>query len=472
MRVRQEESTFSDGAEPAPALALRNELKYGLRFLVRDTLSYERRIQTLLAQERLPKERLDAVTNGLLMDTLKAAVRRIPRYRSLEADFNVASVREALVEHFPIVDRRDLTGRPGDHYPYAAAPRPWTIVGRTSGTSGTPLQMFRSLDSVLWENAIVGRHFRWSGYRPGMRRAYLRGDLVVPIDRSTPPYWFHNRYNNQLIVSSRHLRDGCVDDIIEALAKFAPFMMEAYPSTAYELALLLEQRNAFLRIPYVYTGSEPLYPHQRQLIEARLTTCVMDHYGMAERIAYATECEHGSLHVNTDYSYVEIVDDDGQPTDSEGHIVGTTFHNTVMPLVRYRMSDRTRWRPGRCVCGRTYPMIEPVSGKYEDTLFGSQGQRISPSVVTFAFKALRGIRYSQVAQVAADTWEIRVVPEASFNEAERNRLIENVRKLVDPGLRILVREVDEIARTSAHKYRWIVNECQPELQRTGVSRPR
>jgi phenylacetate-CoA ligase len=322
--------------------------------------------------------------------------------------------------------------------------------------------MFRSLDSVLWENAIVGRHFRWSGYRPGMRRAYLRGDLVVPIDRSTPPYWFHNRYNNQLIVSSRHLRDGCVDDIIEALAKFAPFMMEAYPSTAYELALLLEQRNAFLRIPYVYTGSEPLYPHQRQLIEARLTTCVMDHYGMAERIAYATECEHGSLHLNTDYSYVEIVDDDGQPTDSEGHIVGTTFHNTVMPLVRYRMSDRTRWRPGSCACGRTYPMIEPVSGKYEDTLFGSQGQRISPSVVTFAFKALRGIRYSQVAQVAADTWEIRVVPEAGFNEAERNRLIENVRKLVDPGLRILVREVDEIARTSAHKYRWIVNESKPE----------
>ena len=52
------------------------------------------------------------------------------------------------------------------------------------------------------------------GQRPGMRRAYLRGDLVVPLDRVQPPYWFLNRYNNQLIVSSRHLREGSVDAII------------------------------------------------------------------------------------------------------------------------------------------------------------------------------------------------------------------------------------------------------------------
>ncbi|MDB6090921.1 MAG: phenylacetate--CoA ligase family protein [Gammaproteobacteria bacterium] len=475
MGVRQLETTLTEAAAPARisgSAALRNELKYGLRFLVRHTLHYERRIRALLAQERWPRERLDSAADGLLLDTLQAAVRRIPRYHSLKAHLSVGNVREALAEHFPIIDRRDLMVRPADHFPYESAPRPWTIVGRTSGTSGSPLQMFRSLESVLWENAIVERHFRWSGYRPGMRRAYLRGDLVVPIDRASPPYWFHNRYNNQLIVSSRHLRDPCVDDIIEALTRFAPFMMEAYPSTAYELALLLEQRNSFLRIPYVFTGSEPLYPHQRQLIETRLATRVMDHYGMAERIAYATECEYGNLHLNTDYSYVEIVDDDGHPTDDEGYIVGTTFHNSVMPLVRYRMSDRTRWRPGSCACGRTYPMIEPVSGKFEDTLFGSQGQRISPSVVTFAFKALRGIKYSQVAQIGEGLWEIRVVPEAGFNEAERDRLIDNVRKLVDPGLRVVVREVDEIARTTAHKYRWIVNESGHDSKSTGEFRPR
>jgi phenylacetate-CoA ligase len=439
---------------------VRNELKYGLRYLVRDTVQSERRIQALLAHEHLPREELDRVTDQLLADTLRAAIRRLPRYRHISADFAPSDARRVLQERFPIIDRRDLIERPAEHYPYGSTPRPWTIVGRTSGTSGTPLQVFRSLESVLWENAIVERHFRWSGYSPGMRRAYLRGDLIVPIDRTAPPYWFLNRYNNQLIVSSRHLREGCVDDIIEMLSSFSPFIMEAYPSTAYELALWLERRNASLRIPYVYTGSEQLYPHQRELILARLAERVMDHYGMAERIAYATECEQGNLHVNTDYSYVEIVDDDGNPTDEEGYIVGTTFHNGLMPLVRYRMSDRSRWCRTACACGRTYPTIEPVTGKYEDTLFGSQGQRISPSVVTFAFKSLSGIKYSQVAQTGEGIWEIRVVPEDSFGEAERHKLVENVKHLVDPGLQVSVRVVDEIARTSAHKYRWIVNEVK------------
>jgi phenylacetate-coenzyme A ligase PaaK-like adenylate-forming protein len=460
----REENPPSLGIEPPAPISirsvLRNEVKYGLRYLVRDTLQSERRVQTLLAHERLPKEQLEAVTNQLLANTLRAAIRRIPRYRAVRSDFDVKDVRKVLQEHFPIIERRDLLERPLDHYPHGSTPRPWTIVGRTSGTSGTPLQVFRSLESVLWENAIVERHFRWSGYRPGMRRGYLRGDLIVPIDRATPPYWFLNRYNNQLIVSSRHLRDGCVDDIVEMLDKFAPFMMEAYPSTAYELALLLEKRNASLRIPYLFTGSEPLYPHQRELIQTRLAKHVLDHYGMAERIAYATECEQGNLHVNTDYSYVEIVDDEGNPTNDEGYIVGTTFRNSLMPLVRYRMSDRTRWRHAQCACGRTYPMIEAVTGKYEDTLFGSKGQHISPSVVTFAFKSLQGIKYSQVAQTGEGTWEIRIVPEGSFGEAERQRLIENVKHLVDPGLHVSVRVVNEIARTSAHKYRWIVNESK------------
>lgn len=437
---------------------LRNEVRYGLRFLVRESTVGERRIRSLLANERLPPHELRPITDQLLFDTLKAATRQIPRYRSIKVDFNVANVREVLAERFPIIGRAELLGGAGEFFPKAGATYPWTAVGRTSGTSGTPLKVYRSLDSVLWENAFIERQFRWGGYRPGMPRAYLRGDTVVPINKSAPPYWFYNRYNNQLVLSSRHLREPCVDALIAELARFAPFMLQAYPSTAYELALLLEKRNTSLEIPFVFTASEPLYPHQRQLIEERLGACVMEYYGMAERVAYASECERGNLHVNTDYSYVEIVDDDGKPTNGDGYIVGTTFHNTVMPLVRYRVSDRTRWRNESCPCGRTYPLIEPVTGKFEDTLYGARGQRISPSVVTFIFKSLDGIQRSQVAQVGASEWEIRVVPAAGYGQAQRNRLVQNVRELVDPDLNVTVREVDDIARTSAHKYRWIVNE--------------
>jgi len=437
---------------------LRNEVRYGLRFLVRESTVGERRIRSLLANERLAPEELRPITDQLLFDTLKAATRQIPRYRSIRVDFTAANAREVLAERFPIIGRAELVGGEGEFFPKAGSTYPWTAVGRTSGTSGTPLKVYRSLDSVLWENAFIERQFRWAGYQPGMPRAYLRGDTVVPINKSEPPYWFYNRYNNQLVLSSRHLREPCVEALIAELARFKPFMIQAYPSTAYELALLLEKRNASLKIPCIFTASEPTYPHQRQLIEERLGGRVMEYYGMAERVAYASECERGNLHVNTDYSHVEIVDDDGQPTSGDGYIVGTTFHNTVMPLVRYRVSDRTRWRNESCSCGRTYPLVEPITGKFEDTLYGARGQRISPSVVTFIFKSLDGIERSQVAQIGESEWEIRVVPAAGYGQSQRNRLVQNVRELVDPDLNVTVREVDDIARTSAHKYRWIVNE--------------
>jgi phenylacetate-CoA ligase len=308
------------------------------------------------------------------------------------------------------------------------------------------------------ENAFLRRHWGWGGYGRGMPRATLRGEMVAPLDREVPPFWFWNRYSNQLLISSRHLKESCADAIIDELERFSPAMLQAYPSTAFTLAQLMAQRNRRLGIPVVFTASEPLYPHQRELIAERFGARVMDMYGMAERVAFATECEFGSLHVNPDYSYVELVDSDGQPTQGIGYVVGTTFHNHAMPLVRYRLSDRTRWIPGECRCGRHFPMIEPVTGKAEDSIFGSDGAFVSPSVLTFAFKGVQNIRKSQVAQVAPERWEIRLVPAPAFGADDGHKLVDNIHRLVDPGVNVDVVLRDEIPCTASGKFRWVVNE--------------
>ena len=201
-----------------------------------------------------------------------------------------------------------------------------------------------------------------------------------------------------------------------------------------------------------------LYAHQRDLIESKLNTRVMDHYGMAERVAIITQCEHGNYHVNSDYSYVEVLDESGSATENTGYIVGTTFRNTVMPLIRYKLSDRVRWKRGACACGRTYPMIETIEGRSGDTVYGSHGGPISPSIITFVFKGLRHIEKSQVAQVGNGRWEIRVVPLPGYGESERSRLVKNIHELVDSELDITVVEQTDIPRTSTGKYRWILNE--------------
>jgi phenylacetate-CoA ligase len=406
----------------------------------------------------MSEEEIDSFRLASLHKTLVSAISKLPYYRRISDAFPVSRSVEVLRRHFPIISKETLLENRNGLYPNAGKPRPWNSTGKTSGTTGTPLSVFRSPRSVLMENAFLRRHWGWGGYGRGMPRATLRGEMVAPLDREVPPFWFWNRYSNQLLISSRHLKESCADAIIDELERFSPAMLQAYPSTAFTLAQLMAQRNRRLGIPVVFTASEPLYPHQRELIAERFGARVMDMYGMAERVAFATECEFGSLHVNPDYSYVELVDSDGQPTQGIGYVVGTTFHNHAMPLVRYRLSDRTRWIPGECRCGRHFPMIEPVTGKAEDSIFGSDGAFVSPSVLTFAFKGVQNIRKSQVAQVAPERWEIRLVPAPAFGADDGHKLVDNIHRLVDPGVNVDVVLRDEIPCTASGKFRWVVNE--------------
>jgi len=430
-------------------------LRYLFRKTIRDNALCRRRVESLSRNEFADPAQLSALQETYLYRTLVASAKTIPAYTGLHMD---RADLMGIFRELPIISKSDLIEKPEYYEPKFGILKPITPVGKTSGTTGTPLTVYRSLDSIIWENAFIHRHWSWCGFRPGLRRATLRGDNVAPARLTKGPFWFYNRWENQLLLSSRHLRAPAIDQIVEELHKFEPYILQAYPSTAYELASFLASRQERLEVPYIYTGSEMLYPHQRELIEKVFNARIMDFYGMAERVAFAAQCEQGNYHINPEYSYVEIVDDFGQPTKGEGFVVGTTFHNLTMPLVRYQLSDRTKWKPGRCPCGRTYPMIEPIAGKYEDVLYGSSGNAISPSIITFAFKGLQHIERSQVAQVGAGHWEIRVVPIAGYGEKERNALLNNVRNLIDPGLKVNVVECENIPRTDGWKYRWVVNE--------------
>ena len=440
---------------------LRNELLFGARALLRDTPWSQWRLRALQRNEAMSRAELAVLQAGLLHKTLRTAIARLPFYADIGRDFSVAASFDVLRAAFPIIDKDTLLANRHSLYPNGGARQPWQALGTTSGTTGAPLEIFRSAQSVLMEQAFVKRHWAWGGYHDGMVRASLRGDLVSDTAASTPPFWFWNRYNQQLLVSSRHLNDAHADAIIDRLEALAPAMLQAYPSTAFTLAGLLERRGRRLRIPRVFTSSEPLYAHQREKICDRLGTTIMDLYGMAERVAFASACEHGQLHVNSDYAYVEIVDADGQPTDGEGDVVGTTFHNHAMPLVRYRLGDRSRWKPGQCPCGRVFPMLEGVSGKYSDAITGSDGAPVSPSVLTFAFKRMDRIRKSQVAQVGPASWEVRVVPLPGFTALHEQYLIDLIHRMVDPHVHVKVVLRDDLPDTAAGKFRWVVNEYAP-----------
>ena len=63
-------------------------------------------------------------------------------------------------------------------------------------------------DTVWMTYATFDRHYRWAGLRMGRdgnRIAVARGNVIVPLDQRTPPFWRFNRQQNQMLLSSFHM---------------------------------------------------------------------------------------------------------------------------------------------------------------------------------------------------------------------------------------------------------------------------
>ncbi|MCL4748465.1 MAG: phenylacetate--CoA ligase family protein, partial [Burkholderiaceae bacterium] len=86
----------------------------------------------------------------------------------------------------------------------------------------------------------IWRQLEWAGLRRGDRRAWLRGDLVVPADAAGPPFWRMNHAENMLMLSSYHLAESNVPAYIAAMERFDPIVIQAYPSSIAFLAKWLD----------------------------------------------------------------------------------------------------------------------------------------------------------------------------------------------------------------------------------------
>jgi phenylacetate-coenzyme A ligase PaaK-like adenylate-forming protein len=96
---------------------------------------------------------------------------------------------------------------------------------------------------------------------------------------------------------------------------------------------------------------------------------VFNHYGATEMgLGGGVECEaHRGFHLREADMFFEIVNPEtGEPVpDGEyGEVVFSTLTRRGMPLVRYRMGDRSRFIVGECPCGTKLRTLEKVRGRF------------------------------------------------------------------------------------------------------------
>lgn len=394
---------------------------------------------------------------------LHRAATRVPYYRDHWQERRRKGDRASweILENWPLLEKNTVRLNPQAFLADDCEPRRM-FKEQTSGTTGTPLKIWRSRATLSTLHAIVDARTRgWDNLPDKARWARLGGQLVTPVKRRRPPFWVWNAAMHQLYLSAYHLAPDLIPHYLDALVRYRIVYLAGYPSAIQALAheaVRLGRRD--LQMAVVHTNAEPVLPEQRAIIAEAFQCPTRESYGMAESVAAGSECPAGRLHQWPEFGHVEI-----QP---DGEFVCTGLLNPDMPLIRYRVGDRGQPAvdTSPCACGRSLPAMGPIEGRISDVLLTPDGrQAVRMGAVFFDLP----VRQSQIVQEQLSVVRVRVAPDDTFTKRHERIIAERVRERMGP-VQVIIERVTEVPRTSSGKLQAIVSLLSPTQRSTALGR--
>ena len=365
------------------------------------------------------------------------------------------------IEKFPILTkdtvRENYKGMIASSYP-----KDRLIASHTSGSSGKALDFYYTKEFVPYHWAVWWRFRNRFGVKYGDKHLNCTGKLVVPIDVKAPPYWRVNRPMNQWLINMQHITSEKIPYIVEMINKEHFIYFSGYPSIIYAMAMCIKEQNLQVTAPpkYIFTGAEKMYDNQRVVIEEAFPGVICsDHYGMSEGVCNASKCRKNKYHEDFEFGLMECENKHWiSETEYEGEILGTTFKNFGMPLIRYKIGDNAIWDTSHCSCGLHSQVIKDVQGRSEDYVITPEGTRIQR--FDYLFKDTKDIKECQVVQRELGSIVFRIVRRDNYSTETENTILCGVKKIISPTIKCEFEYVDEIERTRAGKFKAVVSELK------------
>lgn len=448
---------------------------YGLyRYWLRFGPGYRRYLRAYSEREWFDSKAWLGWQKKKLEDLLRVASKYVPYYQETWSRAEKAAALAGRLDELPLLEKDPIRSAPDAFLRQDM--RPWhRSIFHTSGSTGTPI-------ASIWTDAEVRnsralrevRSARWAGVSFKMPRATFSGRMVEPDPESKGPYYRFNIVERQVYFSAFHLRADTARYYVDALRKHRIQWLTGYSVSFYLLAkFILEQKLTVPPLKAVITTSEKLSPEMRNVMEAAYGCRVYEEYSTVETAIFASECEHGRLHLSPDVAVVEILKPDGTPCGpgETGEVVTTCLIRTYQPFIRYRLGDVAMWDGEQCDCGREMPILREVVGRIEDVVIGPDGRRM----VRFhgIFVDQPNVVEGQIVQESLTRICVKVMTTNGFGPRDVEDIINRVKQRLGPKIEVTVEPVDKIARTPSGKFQAVVSLLHDQgvrdAERTGIS---
>jgi phenylacetate-CoA ligase len=156
---------------------------------------------------------------------------------------------------------------------------------------------------------------------------------------------------------------------------------------------------------------------------------------------------------------LEVLDEAGNPVapGEIGEAVMTGLCSQAQPFIRYRTGDMVRLSPEPDRGGRGLHVIAEVVGRSTDFLVRADGTIMHALAGIYVVRAVEGVAEFKLIQHDLRDIEVLVVTDARWNAACRPAIESGLRHRLGDDVRVIVREVDQIAPEASGKHRYVVS---------------
>lgn len=414
-------------------------------------------------ERRIPLHALHAVQRDRLDRLVRRARQHVPFYRDLPPPSDACDPQEAI--------RRTLSGIPPlEKSTYAEIPSDFLARdipsarlrrGKTSGTTGTALPLWYTIETLAEEYATLWRQRRALGVQLWDANLTFNGQIIVPFARSQPPFWRTNHYARQTIFSLYHMSPENLPAYADAVHRISARYAAGYPSSLHLVARALLDTGRPLpqgRLAGVFPSSESLLAFQRETIEAGFGAPVYDRYGTAEFAVSMSECREQRLHVDMEFCIVEVEPEEETDEYVRGPLLVTGLGNDATAFLRYRIGDVGTRSKRRCPCGRPGDVFLDVDGRLEDYVETPDGRLVGR--LDHIFKGQLDVAEAQILQETKESIEVRIVPRPSYDAGSEQQLLKEIRARLGREIRIHLRLVPAIPREPNGKLRAVKSRAK------------
>lgn len=286
----------------------------------------------------------------------------------------------------------------------------------TGGTSGKPFAFYVDKNAFAREWAHMHAIWALRGYDYHDVKLTLRGrDLG---ERA----YIYNPVHNEFALNTYMPASRYVDELIELVDRHSIQFLHGYPSSIYTFLKELEacanptQIERFKRhVRCCMLGSEFPVPYMVDYIKEAWGLDYISWYGHSEMCVLAYD-EHSEnvYRPFQSYGYAEVVD---------GNLVGTSYHNYDMPLIRYDTADGVTAEHNEQGLLQTFTVSE---GRQGDFVVDKHGKQITLTALVFGrhHVLFEHADCLQVRQPEAGVVEFLVTTQAGLSAAQALDMLE------------------------------------------------